>query len=116
MINDPKLVAKRICHHIGRRGPDECWNWTGRKNSRGYGQIRIGGRDYLAQASAAHLFACYLQWTLEGAEVRIRLQDCMLMESDLGSGITIMRTRLGGPSLLTKLLFVPCSSTTPSNG
>ena len=40
--------AKRLWSRVDRRGPDECWPWTGARNDRGYGQIRLDGRPQYA--------------------------------------------------------------------
>jgi hypothetical protein len=37
------LFAKKV----ERRGPDECWPWTGATNSKGYGRFRIGDNLFL---------------------------------------------------------------------
>lgn len=34
----------RFWSYVDRRGPDECWNWTGPVDSEGYGQIYWEGR------------------------------------------------------------------------
>lgn len=36
-------VVERFWSRVSRRGPDECWLWTGAKDNHGYGQIRVGG-------------------------------------------------------------------------
>jgi hypothetical protein len=42
----------RFWHYVDRRGPDECWPWTGTITSQGYGQMWDG-----KGAVAAHIFA-----------------------------------------------------------
>jgi hypothetical protein len=38
-------IEIRFWAKVARRGPDQCWNWTGYKNPRGYGMIAEGGRE-----------------------------------------------------------------------
>lgn len=33
----------RFWEKVDVRGPDDCWEWTGSLNNKGYSQIRIGG-------------------------------------------------------------------------
>jgi hypothetical protein len=40
-----KSLAERVAEKIDRRGPDECWPWTGKRNAHGYGMIHIGKVD-----------------------------------------------------------------------
>jgi hypothetical protein len=52
MTNDLTLILQRIIRYIYVRGFNDCWNWTGAQNSRGLGQIRIDGKNYLAHRLA----------------------------------------------------------------
>lgn len=36
--------AVRFWEKVDRRGPDECWPWTGQANQLGYGQFRVGDK------------------------------------------------------------------------
>jgi hypothetical protein len=37
-------LADRFWAKVDRRLPEQCWEWTGCRNSGGYGSVRIGGR------------------------------------------------------------------------
>lgn len=37
-------LAERFHAKVDRRGPDECWPWTGAVTGKGYGHLRRGGR------------------------------------------------------------------------
>ncbi len=41
-IIDESVVA-RFWKKVNKRSQDGCWEWTGAKNSKGYGQVRIAG-------------------------------------------------------------------------
>lgn len=41
-------LIQRFWRHVDKRGPDDCWLWTGAVNNKGYGQIRVGGKTVLA--------------------------------------------------------------------
>lgn len=44
-LSDPKKAASlrlRLLWKVERRGPSECWPWTGCKTARGYGRINAG--------------------------------------------------------------------------
>ena len=45
----------RFWGSVKRLGPDDCWNWTGSKADRGYGQIRINRRNYTSTRVAYYL-------------------------------------------------------------
>ncbi len=38
-------LARRFWAKVDRRGPDECWPWTGSTRRKGYGKIRRPGAD-----------------------------------------------------------------------
>lgn len=49
----------RFFRKVDMRGPDECWQWIGCKNVRGYGRFGIGGRaggTVLAHRASYQLF------------------------------------------------------------
>ena len=55
MLPLPKLTYiqdKRFWARIDKQGPDECWNWTGDFNDRGYGRFSIKDRGYKAHRIA----------------------------------------------------------------
>lgn len=37
---------------VARRGPDECWEWRGSRNAKGYGQVTNQGADRIAHRVA----------------------------------------------------------------
>lgn len=43
---------ERFWLRVDKRGPDECWPWTGAKNGNGYGRMKINGTAYLAHRLA----------------------------------------------------------------
>jgi hypothetical protein len=43
----------RFWSKVQRRGPDECWEWGGPRQKRGYGKFSIGRRTFLAHRVAA---------------------------------------------------------------
>jgi hypothetical protein len=40
-MDTPLSIEQRFWQYTDRRGPDECWPWTGTVNSKGYGQLRV---------------------------------------------------------------------------
>jgi hypothetical protein len=44
--NLPATIETRVWSRVARRGPDECWLWTGRTTG-GYGHISIFGKECL---------------------------------------------------------------------
>lgn len=45
-------VAEKLSAHIDRRGPDECWPWTGLCITQGYGQFMASGVKQYAHRAA----------------------------------------------------------------
>lgn len=41
----PKPINARFWSKVDKRGPDECWPWTGSTGSTGYGQLGVGSRS-----------------------------------------------------------------------
>lgn len=39
-----KTFEERFWEKVDRRGPDECWNWLGSKNGKGYGSFYANGK------------------------------------------------------------------------
>ena len=63
----PPLSDKDIARfwsHIDRRGPDECWLWTGYTTSKGYGQININ--DHIVRVHRVSYFLHYRQQPING--------------------------------------------------
>jgi hypothetical protein len=46
LITRPTL-AERLWSRVDRRGPDDCWEWTGRRHKQGYGIIWMGMNSFL---------------------------------------------------------------------
>lgn len=42
------MNAEKFLQHVTIGEPHECWLWTGAKNSKGYGHLRVGGVVTLA--------------------------------------------------------------------
>lgn len=40
----PRPLAERFWEKVDRRGPEECWEWQGGRDAKGYGRISRGGR------------------------------------------------------------------------
>lgn len=41
-------LAERLADRIDRRGPDQCWPWTGHRLPKGYGTAGVAGQTRLA--------------------------------------------------------------------
>jgi len=54
-------AEERFWAKVDRRGPDECWEWRGARNGKGYGVFRIESRSI-----GAHRFAFGLDAIPEG--------------------------------------------------
>lgn len=39
----PRRIEQRFWKYVERRGPQECWEWTGAKDGNGYGHIKFVG-------------------------------------------------------------------------
>lgn len=51
-----RSLSARFEEKVDRRGPDECWPWTGAIATNGYGQIRIGRAVDLVHRVAYRLY------------------------------------------------------------
>src|SRR5688500_6565296 len=51
----PAPLAERLRRHVTERGPSACWSWNGATNSRGYGILRVAGRNRYAHRIAWEL-------------------------------------------------------------
>lgn len=54
LVTRPTL-AERFWSRVDRRGPDDCWDWTGRRHRQGYGIIWLGMKPLLAHRVAYEL-------------------------------------------------------------
>lgn len=50
-------AQKRFWTKVDKRGPKECWNFTGSKNKHGYGSIRITFGYRKSRLVSAHVFS-----------------------------------------------------------
>lgn len=50
------LTERSFWDRVQKR-PNECWPWTGRKNTRGYGQVYVGGGRANEKREVAHRIA-----------------------------------------------------------
>ena len=41
-----EYIAKRFWRSVDKRGPDDCWNWTLKNTSQGYGVVTIGAGSF----------------------------------------------------------------------
>jgi hypothetical protein len=62
----------RFYRHFEKRGPNECWEWTGAKDTRGYGQLRREGRN---------VFATHISLEIDGRD-RPDKSSCALHKCD----------------------------------
>lgn len=47
---DDATLSTRVWAKVERRGPDECWPWTGCRR-RGYGLVKVGGKRGVARSA-----------------------------------------------------------------
>ena len=47
LLVTPPTVAERLWSQVRRAGPDECWEWNGRRHKQGYGIIWVGSKPLL---------------------------------------------------------------------
>lgn len=57
MANRHLTLVQRFWSQAGKRGPDDCWLWTGACDTNGYGRIGAGGRSRAAHRVAYELAA-----------------------------------------------------------
>src|SRR6185295_8724912 len=70
-------LADRFWERVDRRGPDECWLWTGTQKSSGYGGIRQGSRG------TPILRAHRLSWELHNGPIPASLCVCHRCDTPL---------------------------------
>ena len=63
-------IEERFWAKVDRRGPDECWEWQGERNSYGYGRFQLGSRRIQAHRIAFTLATGH------------RPEDCVLHRCD----------------------------------
>lgn len=52
----PITVVDRFWLKVDKRGPDDCWKWTGCRNKKGYGSLGIM-RNHKGASKLAHIFS-----------------------------------------------------------
>lgn len=65
---DQTRDAVRFWSRVDRRGPDECWLWTGARNARGYGVFGLRNKKVLASRFAL--------WGGHGPAGRVAMHRC----------------------------------------
>lgn len=48
-------VEPRFWARVDKKGPDECWEWTGNKAGKGYGAISVNGRRHYVHRVSLYL-------------------------------------------------------------
>jgi len=61
-----KTAEERFWSFVNKGDENECWNWTGYKNNKGYGQIRIDGNVF----SHRYSFVTYNQFGLSFEDIQ----------------------------------------------
>lgn len=51
-INSSEVDVARFWSRVDKRGPKDCWEWTGRPSETGYGRFRVCGVQYYAHRVA----------------------------------------------------------------
>ena len=74
-----RTLAERFWSKVDVRGPDECWEWAGATNGKGYGRIKIEGRSH-----SAHVVA----WELANEPVPKGLCVCHRCDNPLCVNVT----------------------------
>lgn len=48
-------MLKRFWHHVDINGPEECWEWMGATDNKGYGRFYLDGHNRRAPRAVAYL-------------------------------------------------------------
>lgn len=64
---------QRFFYYVDRRSSDECWNWTGAVNRRGYGKTKVGGRA--GKYWAAHRLSYLIHYNVDPGDYWV-LHSC----------------------------------------
>lgn len=51
----PAPMESNFWRHVDKRGPDECWPWTGGRNAKGYGCFSIRGKRSVATRASLEI-------------------------------------------------------------
>lgn len=70
-----RSLAERFWDKVDRRGPDECWPWTGATKEGGYGVMRPEGRRSGPTVKAHRVSAQLAGMDIEGRVVRHRCDN-----------------------------------------
>lgn len=66
-------LADRFWPKVAKKGPDDCWHWTGAKDSKGYGQIRV---SLDKPNTSRNLIAHRVAWELTNGPIPDGLVAC----------------------------------------
>lgn len=78
MPRKPKFtIEERFWANVVRAGEDECWLWSGHKNTSGYGSMHAGSRTTRLYTVTTHR----LSWRIHNGEIPVGL--CVLHRCDV---------------------------------
>lgn len=67
-------LLKRFWEKVDKRGPDECWEWTGARHGLGYGVLRL-------ERKRENIRANRLSWIIHNGEIPKGLYVCHLCDN-----------------------------------
>lgn len=63
-------IQERFWKYVDKRGPDDCWNWTGGKMGKGYGSLRD------KNGKGGHFYAHRLSYVFHNGEIPDKIEVC----------------------------------------